>query len=204
MTTLGVRALSRRAGALLGAVAVLAAGCAAAGGGSGPRAGRAGTAQYAAAARASSHGFAHRTGRTGGPGSVRHSREARIAGSLPLIQCELAMGHPVVYPVSAAPGSHLVMPACPCCGWCSCAWACCGCGPGWRLPGPWQRAHPAWLCCARWQWPRSEGALIIACMPGCRPFVCPAGSRVPVPGPARATAGFTAGALPGGGSQRYP
>lgn len=189
MATWPVRALSRRAGALLGAVAVLAAGCAAAGGASGPPASRAGTTQDAVAARASSHSFAHRTARTTWPGSVRHSSRARIAGPLPLIQCELAMGHPVVYPVSAASRSHLVVSVCPCCGWCSCAWACCGCGPGWWRPEWWPRAHPAWLCCARWQWPPSEGALIPACGPGCRSLMCPAGARVPGPGPARATAG---------------
>src|SRR5260221_11438601 len=110
MTTLHVRALSRRAGALLGAVAVLAAGCAAAGGGSGPGAGRAGAAQGAVAARASSRSFAHRTAQTTGPGSVRHSSAATITGPLPLFQCEHAMGHPVVSPVSAASRPRLGIP----------------------------------------------------------------------------------------------
>src|SRR5258708_31714803 len=110
MTSWHVRAQSSGAGALLGAVAVLAAGCGAAGGGSGPGAGRAGAAQGAVAARASSRSFAHRTAQTTGPGSVRHSSAATITGPLPLFQCEHAMGHPVVSPVSAASRSRLVIP----------------------------------------------------------------------------------------------
>ena len=191
MTTLHVGALSRRAGALLGAVAVLAAGCAAAGGGSGPRADRAGTAQDAVAASASSHRIAHRTARTTGPGSVRHSSGATITGPLQPLQCEQPMGHPVVSPESAASRSRLVIPVCPCCGWCSCAWACCGCGPGRWPPGRWPRSHLTWLCCTRWHWPPSAGAALIppACEPDCRSFACPAGPRMLVPAPARAAAG---------------
>src|SRR5215467_9666351 len=56
------RTRSRGAGALLGAVAVLVAGCTAAGGGSGPRAGQAGAAPGAVTASPSGHSFAHRTG----------------------------------------------------------------------------------------------------------------------------------------------
>lgn len=198
MTTLHVRALSRRAGALLGAVAVLAAGCAAAGGGSGPRAARAGTAQGAVAASASSHRFAHRTARTTGPSSVRHSSGATITGPLPLFQCEHPMGRPLASSVSAASRSRLVISVCPCCGWCSCAWACCGCGPGRWPPGWSPRSHLAWLCCARWHWPLSEGAALIppACEPGCRSFACPAGARVLVPGRAQGRSGFSAGTFP--------
>ena len=185
MTALHVRAISRRAGALLGAVAVLTAGCAAAGG-SGPRAGRAGTAQDAVAARASSHRAAHRTARTTEPGSVRRSNGTAITGPLPLFQCEHPMSHPAVTPASAASRPRLVMPVCPCCGWCSCAWACCGCGPGPWPPGGRSRPHLAWLCCTRWHWPPSESAALIppACEPGCRSFVCPAGARGLVPGAA--------------------
>jgi hypothetical protein len=202
MTTLHVRALSRRAGALLGAVAVLAAGCAAAGGNSGPRAARAGTAQDAGAASASSLRFARPTG----PGSVKHSSGAPIRSPTPLFQCEHPMGHPVAGPVSAASRSRLVISACPCCGWCSCAWACCGCGPGRWPPGWGPRSHLAWLCCARWHWPPSAGAALIppACEPGCRSFACPAGPRILVPGPGGATAGSVQERSPGGGSQRPP
>jgi hypothetical protein len=198
MTTSRVRVLSRRAGGLLGAVAVLAAGCApAAGGVSGPRPGRAGTAQAAVAAAASSHSFAHRAARTTGPGSVRHSSGARIVGPPPLFWCEPAVGHPVASPVSAASGSRLVVPVCPCC-WCACAWACCGCGPGRWPPGWWPRSHLAWLCCARWHWPPSEGAALgpPACGPGCRSFACPAGAAGAGTPTSQSHSGFRAGTLP--------
>jgi hypothetical protein len=205
MTASRVRALSRRAGALLGAVAVLAAGCAPAAGRSGPGAGRAGTAQATVAATASSRSFARRAARTTGPGSVKHSSGARIAGPPPPFWCEPAMGHPVASPASAAPGSRLVVPVCPCCR-CACAWACCGCGPG-RWPGWWPRSPLAWLCCARWHRPPADGAAPIppACGPGCRSFACPAGAaRVLVPRPARAAAGSAPERSPGAGSQRLP
>jgi len=199
MSTSQVRALARRAGALLGAVAVLAAGCATPRAGSGPRAGRAEAAVAASASSASSHGVAHRTARTTGPGVVRHSSRTRIAGPRTLFRCAPAVGHPVVSPVSAASGSRLVVPVCSCCRGCSCAWACCGCGPGRWPPRP----HLVWLCCARWHPPPGWGSSPIppACWPGCGALACPAGARVPVPGPAaagssqdRAPGGPTAGA----------
>ncbi len=199
MTTLHVRALSTRAGALLAAVAVLAAGCAAAGGGSGPPAGRAEAAQDAVAASASSHSFAHRTARTTGrSGRSRRSSAATTTRPLPLFQCEQPMGRPVVSPAGAASHSRPVISACPCCGWCSCARACCGCGPGRWPPRWWPRSHLAWLCCARWHWPPSEGAALIplACEPGCRSFACPAGGAGTGTRTSQSRSGFSARTLP--------
>ena len=69
MTTSPGRGLSIRAGVLLGAIAVLAAGCTAAYRGNPPRAERAGAAHVVTAARSSGRGFAHRSGGTAGPGS---------------------------------------------------------------------------------------------------------------------------------------
>src|SRR5690348_15704115 len=78
MTTSHVRALSRRAGALLGAGAFLVAGCTAAGGGSGLRADRAGPAHGAVAASSSGHSFAHWATRAPARGSVKHGSGSRI------------------------------------------------------------------------------------------------------------------------------
>jgi hypothetical protein len=202
MTTSQVRALARRAGALLGAVAVLAAGCATAGGGSGPRAGRADAAQDAVAASASihaasasSHGLAHRAARPTWPGSARHSGGARIAARRTLLWCQPAVGHPVVSPVSVASGARLVVPVCRCCGWCSCGWAC-GSGTGRWPPRP----HMVWQCCPRWHPQPGWGSSPIppTCWPGCGALACPASLPPLVPGPARAPAGSSLDHAPGG------
>src|SRR5215472_10537232 len=97
MTTSHVRAVSGRTGALLGAIAVLVTGCAAAGGGSGPRASRAGGTQDTVAASPSGHIAAHRAAGTTGPGSVRHGSGSRIAWAPTLPRCAHPVGHPVVY-----------------------------------------------------------------------------------------------------------
>lgn len=180
MTNSHVRALSGRAGALLGAVAVLVIGCTTACAGSGPRAGQAAGAQDTAAASPSSR-IAHRTAATTGPSSVRHDSRSRIARPPSMPRCPYSLGHPV---------AHRAIPVCACCNWCACAWACCGCGPG-RWP---PRSRLAWQCCSSWQWPPGEGAALIPsdCWPGCRSLACPAaaggrhlGQPGPLPGPSR-------------------
>jgi hypothetical protein len=199
MTRSHVRALSGRAGALLGAIAVLVTGCAAAGGGSGPQAGQSGAAQ--AAARSSGHIAAHRAAGTTRPGGS----ESRIARDRQLPRCVFYAGRPV-----AVSGSPVAVPRCQCCRWCACAWSCCGCGPG-RWPA---RPYPAWQFCSCWRWPPSWGGAPIspACGLGCRALgcralgcrarVCPAWRQRLGPGPARGAAvpqdrflgGMTAGA----------
>jgi len=178
MTASHVRARSRRAGALFGAIAVLVAGCAAAGGGSGPWADRAGAARHSVAASP--------------PGSVEHGSGSGIAGASSLTPCAPPLGDPVVNRAGAASRLRAAVPACLCCRWCACAWACCGCSPG-RWPPP--RSHLAWQCCPRWlgppDWDSSPPRP--ACGPGCGSRACPVG-------PARSAAGSVQARSPGGGA----
>jgi hypothetical protein len=114
MTASRVRALSGRAGALLGVIVILVTGYTAAGAGSvlrsgragaaqGPRRGRAGAAQDAVAALSSGHTLAHRTAGTTGPRGVTHRDGPGIAKASSLSPCALAAGHPVLYPAGPAP-----------------------------------------------------------------------------------------------------
>jgi hypothetical protein len=113
MTTSHGGALSIRAGALLGAVAVLVAGCAAAHSGIGPRVGRAGDAQGAIAARTSGRILPYRPGGTAGPGSASHGSGSRPARAPAL--CVSPVGGPVVYRTGDASGSLGAVPMCLCC-----------------------------------------------------------------------------------------
>jgi hypothetical protein len=70
MTTAHTRALSRLAGALLGAITLLAAGCAAAGGSGGPRADPAVAAHDAVAVSPSGRAFGGRAPAVTGPRRV--------------------------------------------------------------------------------------------------------------------------------------
>jgi hypothetical protein len=189
MTASHVRALSGRAGALLGAVALLVLGCTTACAGSGPRPGQAAGAHETAVASSSSR-LAHRIAATTGPSSVRHASGSRIARP-PSLQCAYSPGHPV---------AHRAAPVCACCNWCACAWACCGCGPGHWRPQWSPRSRLAWQCCSSWQWPPGEGAALIRsdCWPGCRSLACPAGRRASAPWPARAAGGSIPARSPGG------
>ena len=187
MTALPARARSRRVGALLGAVAVLVAGCATAGGGGGPQAGRAGPARHLAPASPPGRVVAHRIAGTGGPGGVKPGSGPRIAGDS-VLACAPPLGAPVVNQVGAASRLRVAVPACLCCRWCACAWACCGCSPGRWTPRP----HLAWQCCPRWLGPPGGDSSPIppTCRPGCGSFACPAGPQAPGLGPARSAAGF--------------
>ena len=191
MTASHTRVLSRRAGALLGAITVLAAGCTAAGGGSGPRADQAGAAPGTVAASPSGHSFAHRTGGTTGPG-VRHGGGSRIAPARSLPPCAYTAGHPVATPGGAAPSSPVAIAVC----WCACARDCCGCGLS-RWP---PRSHLAWLCCPRWLGPPGgdSSPVRLACGLGCGSFGCPAGPQAPGLGPARSAAGSVQARSPRG------
>jgi len=86
MTTARARAQSRLAGALLGAIMLLAAGCSARGGGS-PGTDPAGTAHEAVAVTSSGHAFA---GRTAGPIGGRRGSGSRIAWAPSLPRCSYA------------------------------------------------------------------------------------------------------------------
>jgi hypothetical protein len=186
MTASHLRARSRRAGALLGAVAVLVAGCTASGGGSGARADRAAPARHLVAASPPAR-VLHGIATTPGPGSVEHGSGPGIAGVSPVAPCAPALGDPVTYRAGAASRPRVAVPACPCCRWCGCAWACCGCSPGrWTL-----RPQPAWQCCPRWLGPPGGESSPIppACGPGCGSFACPVGPPAPRLGPARSAAG---------------
>jgi hypothetical protein len=188
MTAWHVRARSRRAGALLGAVAVLVAGCTAPGGGSGPRADRAGAARHSAAAGSPGRVFGHRIAGTPGPVGVKHGSKPGIAGPLSLVQCAPPLGDPVVNRAEAASRPRVAVPACLCCRWCACAWVCCGCGPA-RWP---PRSHLAWPCCPRWLGPPDWDSSPIrpACGPGCASHACPVG-------PDRSAAGSVQARSPG-------
>jgi len=185
MTALGVRTRSQRAGALLGTVAVLAAGCTA-GGGSGALTNRAGPARHSVASPPG-RVFAHPATTTPGPGSVKRASGPRIARAWSLVPCAPPLGDPVTYRAGAASRLPVATPACLCCRWCACAWACCGCGPG-RWP---PRSHLAWQCCPRWLGPPGGNSSPIppACGLGCGSFACPVGPQAPGLGPARSAAG---------------
>jgi hypothetical protein len=192
MTAWHLWARSRQAGALLGAVAVLVAGCTAAGA-SGARAGRAGPARHSIAASPPGR-VIHRIAGTAGPGSAGHGSRPGTAGASSLAPCAPPLGGPGVGRAGAASRLPVAVPACLCCRWCACAWACCGCGTG-RWPG----SRLAWRCCPRWLGP-PEGVsppIPPACGPGCGSFACPVGPRAPGGGPARSAAGSVQARPPG-------
>jgi hypothetical protein len=194
MTAWHLRARSRRTGALLGAIAVLVAGCTTTGGGSGPRADRAGAAGHSVAASPPGRVFAHRIAGIPGPGAVKHGSGPGIAGASSLAPCAPPLGGPAVNGAGAASRLRVAVPACLCCRWCACAWACCGCSPG-RWPPRWwpPRSHLAWQCCPRWLGPPDWDSSPIrsACGPGCASPACPVG-------PARSAAGSVQARSPGG------
>jgi hypothetical protein len=94
MTTAHARALSRLAGALLGAITLLAAGCSAAGGGGGPPASPAVAAHDAVAVSPSGRAIAGRAPAATGPISGRPGRGSRIAWAPSLPRCSYAAGTP--------------------------------------------------------------------------------------------------------------
>ena len=194
MTAWHVRARSRRAGALLGAIAVLVAGCTAAGGGSGPRADRAGAARHSVAASPPGRVFAHRIAGTAAPGRARHGSGPGIAGASSLAQCAPPLGDPMVNRAGAASRLRVAVPACLCCRWCACAFACCGCSPG-RWPPQWWSpySHLAWQCCPPWLGPLDGDSAPVrpVCGPGCASRACPVG-------PARSAAGSVQARSSGG------
>jgi hypothetical protein len=100
MTTAHARALSRLAGALLGAIMLLAAGCSV-GGGSSPQTDPAGTAHDAVAVSSSGRAFADRTA---GPIRGRRGSGSRIAWAPSLPRCSYAAGTPGPAPTGAASG----------------------------------------------------------------------------------------------------
>jgi hypothetical protein len=194
MTTSQIRAPSKRAGALLGAIAILVTGCMAPGAGGGPRSGRAGAAPDTIATSPSGHSLPYRitgTTRTTGPRGVRHATGPMVARASPLSGCAVTAGHPVMYSAGPASRSPVALPICPCCLWCACAWVCCGCGPGSGSPERWSSRSPvAWQCCWRWPPPPSRGGSPIppTCWPGCTQRACPTWRQATVPGPARTAA----------------
>jgi hypothetical protein len=196
MTERPARARSRRVSALLSAVAVLVAGCTTAGGGSSLRAGRAGPTQHSVAARPHGRVVGHRIAGAPAPVSVTHGSEPKIAAAWSLA-CAPALGAPAVNRADAASGLRAAVPACLCCRWCACAWACCGCGPR-RWPRLWPRSHLAWPCCPRWLAPPGGDSSPIwpVCGPGCGSHACPAGPARPVAGSdqVRSPGGAAAGA----------
>jgi len=195
MTVSHFRARSRQAGALLGAVAVLVAGCTAAGGGSGARADRAGPARHSVSASPPGRVFAHPTATTPGPGSVKHGNGSGTGRAWSPAPCAPPLGDPITHRVGAA--SRLrVAPGCLCCRWCACAWACCSCSPGRWLP----RSHLAWQCCPRWLGPpRGDSSPIPpSCGLGCGSFACPVGLQAPGLGQARSAEGSVQARSPGG------
>ena len=195
MTAWPARARARRVAALLGAVVVLVAGCAAAGGGSGPRAGRAGPAQHSVAASPPGRVVAHRIAGTPGPGSVKHGSGPRIAGA-PSLACAPPMAAPAVTRAGAASGPRVAVQGCLCCRWCACAWACCVCGPGRWPPRWWPRSHLAWPCCPRWLGPPGgdDSPIWPGCGPGCGLRACPVGPAMPAAGPVQARSSGSAAA----------
>ena len=166
MTAWPARARTR-AGALLGAVAVLVAGCTAAGGG----------ARHSVAASQPGRVVAHRIAGTPGPGRITRGSGPRMAGASPLAQCAPPLGDPVVNRAGAGPRLRVAGPVCLCCRWCACAGACCGCGPGRWPPRWWPRSRLAWPCCPRWLGPPGgDGSPIWPeCGLGCGSHACPVG-----------------------------
>lgn len=195
MTASHVRARSRRAGALLGVIAVLVAGCTAVGGSSGPRVGPAGPTRHSVAASPSGR-VIQRTAGPPGVGSVRHGSTPGIAAASSLAQCAPPLGDPGVSRPGAASRPRVAVPACLCCGWSACAWTCGGCAPG-RWP---PQSHLAWQCCPRWLGPPGGDSPAIppACGPGCGSFACPVGPQARGPGSARSAAGSVQARSPGG------
>ena len=193
MTAWHLWARSRQAGALLGAIAVLVAGCTAAGGDSGLQADRAAPARHSVAASSSGHSFAHRLAATRGPGSVTHGSGPGMAGAAFLAQCAPPLGDPVVNRAGALSRPRVAVPACPCCRWCACAWTWHGCDPSRWMPQRWPRSHLARPCCPRWLGPPvGDGSPIWpACGPGCGSRACPVG-------PARSAAGAVEARSPSG------
>ena len=188
MTASPAQARSRLAGALLGTVVVLIAGCTAAGGASTPRAGPAGPARHSVAASPRGRIVAHRTAGTPGAGRVTHGSKPKIAGASPLAQCVPPVGDPVVGRAGTVSRPRVALPSCLCCRWCGCAWACCGCGTGRWPPRWWPRSHLAWPCCPRWLGPPDGDSSPIwpACVPGCGSRACPAGPARPAAGSVQA------------------
>ena len=187
MTAWRVRAQSRRVGALLGAVAVLLAGCMTAGEGSAPRAG---PARHPAAPSPPARVAGHRIAGAPRPGGVKHGGGPRIAGA-PSLACAPPMGVPVVHRPVAVSRLRVAAPACLCGRWCACVWACCGLGR-------WPPSHLTWQCCPRWLAPPGgDGSPVWpVCRPGCGPGACPVGPARPAAGAARARSpgGAAAGA----------
>ena len=194
MTAWPARARSRRVGALLAAAAVLVAGCTTAGGGSVPRAGRAGRVRHSVAASPRGRVVARRIAGTTGPSSVKHG-SGRIAGASPWA-CAPPLGDPAVNRAGAASGLRVAVPVCLCC-WCACAWSCCGCGTGSWPPRWWPHSHLAWQCCPRWLGPPDGDSPRIwpVCGPGCGSRACPVSPARPAAGSvqARSPGGATAG-----------
>jgi len=193
MTACPVRARSGLAGAMLGAVAILLAGCTTAGGGSTPTAGPAGPGRHSVAASPPGRVVTHRSAGTPGSGRVTHRRGPKIAGASSLAQCAPPLGDPGMGRAGTASRPRVVAPACLCCRWCACAWACCGCGTGRWPPRWWPRYTVAWPCCLRRLGPPDgDGSPVWpACGPGCGSGACPVG-------PARSAAGAVQARSPGG------
>ena len=93
MTSAHTRAVSRLAGALLGAITLLAAGCSAAGGARRPRADPAVAAHDAVAVSPSGRAFGGRAPAATGPISGRPGSGSRIAWAPSLPRCSYAGGH---------------------------------------------------------------------------------------------------------------
>jgi hypothetical protein len=171
MTAWRIRAQSRQVGALLGAVAVLIAGCTTAGESSGLRAS---PARHSVAASPAGRVVGPRIAGTPGPGGVKHGSGLRIAGA-PRLACAPPLGAPGVDRPVAGSGLRVAASACLCCRWCACAGACCGCGPGRWPPRWWPRSHLTWQCCPHWLEPPDGDSPPIwpVCGLGCGSRACP-------------------------------
>ena len=104
MTSAHARAISRLAGALIGALTLLAAGCSAAGGGGGPRADPAVAAHDAVAVSPSGRAFGGHAPTATGPISGRPGSGSRIAWTPSLPRCSYAAGTPAPGGTGAASG----------------------------------------------------------------------------------------------------
>ena len=94
MTSAHARAISRLAGALIGALTLLAAGCSTAGGGGGPRADPAVAAHDAVAVSPSGRASGGHAPAATGPISGRPGSGSRMAWAPSLPQCSYAAGTP--------------------------------------------------------------------------------------------------------------